>query len=480
MKRRGLPGQLSQRIWALPVILSLSIWVILLAPYATSILATLPNANPQENEPTPQSEAVIVTPISMLAQIVPATGAPPPPDTPIPADAPPTSTPDPFATPLPTYELEFPTVDPSRLKATEEVDQVATWQALWPTPTSLPTISPDNPNQYAAQKLSFVVTNSAHPDHLGEQLRQAWGYPVWAPDGSLFVASIPVEPQILDGWTDLVLTIFDANGDKLRTLQEAKGYFPVWSPSGKQIAYYNWMDDLQQGTVEIVEVNTGKITQVTTTPKEDVVPILNWLSESELIYFQHHEGGLILFDSLSQQKRLVLHDQRIPTFAINDPEKPMKYITSSPQHRLLAITSGLQSVIINLEADQDQVVNQFEGIVSDSFPISPDGTAIAYVSSTTQKVTIRSINRQGPVVEMPLSNRGQASFLVWSPDGGSLLYMDSEGSHLVNRDGSGLRPLSELPAAVYALNWSTQGNISFIAQVDDSWLVTSLSPVFLQ
>lgn len=77
-----------------------------------------------------------------------------------------------------------------------------------------------------------------------------------------------------------------------------------------------------------------------------------------------------------------------------------------------------------------------------------------------------------PAVELPWASHGTAWSVAWSPDGASLVYVDADGVHMVNHDGSGLRRIQELPDGILRLAWSPQGTSLILSQ--DSGLLLSL------
>ena len=96
-------------------------------------------------------------------------------------------------------------------------------------------------------------------------------FPVWSPDGRriAFLWS-PEDPDVYAGWETApwALYVMNADGTDRRWLTAGLGLFPpVWSPDGQRLAYISDQDASPHalGRVEVVEVDTGKVTQLVTT-----------------------------------------------------------------------------------------------------------------------------------------------------------------------------------------------------------------------
>ncbi len=94
---------------------------------------------------------------------------------------------------------------------------------------------------------------------------------------------------------------------------------------------------------------------------------------------------------------------------------------------------------------------------------SPDGRSIAYTSYRRGVPDIFIANiYQGTVPENPLHSRGEENFLpVWSPDGKKIAFQSNRDGHaevyVMNRDGSGVRRITNNPANDGTPTWSPTG-----------------------
>jgi Tol biopolymer transport system component len=226
------------------------------------------------------------------------------------------------------------------------------------------------------------------------------------------------------------------------------------------IAYLDYGDNLDEGYIRIVDVNTQQVMQVTTVKRGGVYPILAWASDSELLYYQ---DAVILFDYRTGQKSKLL-EKVVPSWQVTT--RPLQIVAAVPKQNLIAVASG--EVLVVLERNQDglRILKQLEGLDNSALAFSPDGSALVYVSGSTQQIKIVSVRGDEPVIELPQASRGTAWSMAWSPDSTSIVYADSDGVHLVNRDGSGLQKIEGVPSnGSPRFAWSQHGSLILSANV---------------
>jgi dipeptidyl aminopeptidase/acylaminoacyl peptidase len=91
---------------------------------------------------------------------------------------------------------------------------------------------------------------------------------------------------------NMEIWISDADGSNPRQITSAPGFYsrvPKWSPNGKQIAFDS-RGQGQHGDILIADVESGKVTHLTTSPVNEVRPF--WSSDGRWLYFRSDEGGL--------------------------------------------------------------------------------------------------------------------------------------------------------------------------------------------
>jgi Tol biopolymer transport system component len=397
--------------------------------------------------------------------LVPATPSPPADDEfrPLPTINPyalPTSTPNPKSSPPtidPTFSAMFNTAVPTGQPS----------PTPWPTPTPLSMLSASSNSPFSVQNLRFGPAVA-----LNKELLDPFGDIAWSPDGQALAFSLYTGSwKAGGGWpaTDIALT--DVNGQNVQHL--ASGFSPLWSPDGNLIAYLDYSDTLDDMYIRIVDVNTKQNTLITTIRRGGEFPTLAWLSDTELVYFQ---DNVILFDYQTGQKSK-LFDGVTPPLS-GRSTRPMSALATAPKQGLIAAASGEALVILERSATGMHLLKQLNGVnYKGALSFSPDGSVLAYAANPTQQIKIVPARSDVPVVELPQAGRGPAWSIAWSPDGSSLVYADSDGVHLVNRDGSGLQKMEGLPQGTPHLAWSSRGTLALSANTSDVFFTFFNLPV---
>lgn len=360
---------------------------------------------------------------------------------------------DPFSTPTPTPNGPPPTFDATLrafLKQTARPTGLPL-PTLLPTATPLPTLSAISHRRYSAQNLRLGTVAP-----FGDNLSISYGdWISWSPDGQTLAINLRTGNLKAKGWEATNIALIDVNGRNLQNL--TSGFMPKWSPSSGFIAYLDNDDNLDYMYVRILDIKTKQITLVTTittTNNSGVFPTLAWLSENELLYYQ---DGVILFDYQTGQKT-ELFNMVSPSLSIN-PDAPMNGLAAEPNHGLIASASRDMLVIFEKSITGFRILKQMEGVDNRAaLAFSPDGKSLAYVPLGGE-VKITSVFDDMPDVDFPAPSHRPVWSISWSPDSASLIYVDSEGVHLVNRDGSGLQLIQGLPKDITSIVWSSQGTI---------------------
>lgn len=339
------------------------------------------------------------------------------------------------------------------------------------TPTPLPTVSAENKSPYAAHNLVLVPG----PTPVSPRLRDpdsstAPSFMDWSPDGNFLALSVEVgETKFYPDsegestgtfWAPWMIYLFDAAGQEIGPIVE--GIEPLWSPMGRYIAAIEWNMDQMEGSVKIWDGNTRQVSIAASLNKSHSRVIKAWISDTELAFYlgSQVQGELLVFDVTSGQLVSLLDKRIIAEIAQDAPEENLRVISSLPTKGLISITT--RETVFILQRDQTGL--QMRGklrIHADGHPIfSPDGGAVALLNPMGVQI-ISLIDPNMPPVGIPYYS--YRSFpLIWSPDGSSLAFPGRYGDwsgkwFVINRDGSGLRQLTELSEKTYNLMWTIRG-----------------------
>lgn len=357
-------------------------------------------------------------------------------------------TPDLYALPTLTPNSSPPTIHPTFSALPQEAPPTGQPPSPWPTQTPLPTLAPVSASRFSVQNIKF---GAAIP--LDKGLADPFGDIAWSPNGQTLAFSLATGGKKQGAeWPLTDVTLIDADGQNVRRL--VPGFNPLWSPSGDLIAYLDYSDNLDELYVRIVDIGTRQTTLVTTIKRGEVFPVLAWISDTELLYYQ---DTVMLYDYRTASKSELLR-MVTPSFAVSSPS-PFQILATLPEQGLIAVASGHVLIILERDKSKIHVLKQLEGVDNPALAFSPDGAALVYVSVLTQQVKIVPTRGNDRVIELPRASRGTAWSVAWSPDGASLVYVDADGVHLVNRDGSGLRRVEDLPQGTTRLAWSPHGSI---------------------
>lgn len=429
------------------------------------------------NEALPEiaSTPITLTQGSLMAVFIPATGSPPPTYTSIPTDATPTPTWDPLATPQPTYQDEapyeqlFPNPIPNN-------DAEATLQ--FPTPTPIQTISPANNSRYSAQNVHFVEDQSSIPLQL--QQPDSFTDFAWSPDSTLLAASlitghIEIHSPAISGTIHSPVTkivLFDRTGQQVTDL--GRGGSILWSPTSQWIAYQYWEASTASAILAITDIHTGATSVVPALGKNDTYTYAAWISDTELLYFRQ---GLFVFDVHTGQQRKFLTDEMFNTLFV-DPGYTLSAVPSAlPRLGLVAVSGVKTLAVFHYDRLATRLLYQFPPADMAPPSFSPNGRELAYIAARTRQLTIVSLTDSGrPAIS--ISNQREVSPpFAWSPDGSSLVYGTIDGLYIVNRDGSGLRPISGVKEVPNILSWSIDGILSWTS---GDGLLVDLRPVNIE
>ena len=218
-----------------------------------------------------------------------------------------------------------------------------------------------------------------------------------------------------------------------------------------------------------------RITQVTDGPVTDLFP--QWSPDGKRIAFIRPDTG-----SASLDIYVVDGSGGEPANLTNSPLDHEKAVSWSPDGTQIVFEKDPINPIYDGDnrLDTDLWIMDADGAIPTQLTDeegahhspawSPDGSAIAYVYSTVQGVTeLRLISPEGKLLGTVLPSGFAPRYPTWSPDGRKIAFHFADNIWVVNRDGSGLRNLSDVHDSGVEKypSWSPDGKwIVFLASFD--------------
>jgi TolB protein len=256
----------------------------------------------------------------------------------------------------------------------------------------------------------FDLTTDATPDHFYTQ-------PTWSPTGERIAwAEINRSAETLSG---ALLTSAADGGDRMRVEALYPPFYLYWSPDGNQLAFLSNWTGLGSTTIalRLVDVAGGDV-------------------EARMLGL----GAPFYFSWSPDSRQLLTHvgSQRVGLLALDGAETVLaesraRFATPqwSGEHLLYGVDveNRPQLVIADSTGVIQQAVTFFQADTATAFSLSPDGRRVAY----TETDAPARANSFGPLFVFDrvseeyeqLSNEPVLAFF-WSPDGGSLLFMNIE------------------------------------------------------
>ncbi len=333
--------------------------------------------------------------------------------------------------------------------------------------------------------------------------------PVQTP--ALVQVTTPVEetvPAMPEGW--LVYTTFykgsseiyltNATGTERINLSQTQGfnYDPVWSPDGQRIAFVS--DRKGDYQIYVMNANGTGVTQLTSRTQLSELSFCSTRVSMENVKIESSYFGLswspngetlvatlpMNIDGNAFEPLFLIRADGSGIIQLTEGNDVMSQWSPDGQRILfyrLADCEANGQNLFSIRPDGTGLTNLTNNPAPKTldFAWSPDGTKIAFISShielgneTFHKLQL--MNADGSAIQTLYNEPAPkqityAGSLAWSPDGKTLAFVmpgDNDTlMHLINSDGTNLRPLTTAADHYFDLDWSPDGNwMAFTVGID--------------
>jgi Tol biopolymer transport system component/protocatechuate 3,4-dioxygenase beta subunit len=287
-------------------------------------------------------------------------------------------------------------------------------EAVLPTATPEVVVVPGDRIAFSSDRdgndeIYVMNANGTDLRRLTNNQAKDW-FPTWSPNG-----------QQITFMSDFNIYVMNADGSELtRLTNQGLNWFPIWSPTGHFIAFHATRDN--GNDIYVVNVGSSDLKRLTNHPANDWFPI--WSPDGQWIIFASNRDG------------------NFEIYVMNADGGGLTRLTNHP--------------------------------ALDGAPTwSPDGRQIAFVSERDGNAEIYVMNPDGTGLKRLTDNLAKDWPPAWSPNGLQIAFVserDGNGEiYVMNADGTGLTRLTSTPLEVSSLTWSPDGQqIAFSSKRDGS------------
>jgi len=360
-----------------------------------------------------------------------------------------------------------------------------------PADDSQPAFSPDG------ERIAFRSERDGGGIYLmgatGESITRVsdFGYsPSWSPNGAEILVGTEKIPQPSTRPTKSQLWKIDVKTGARRMLTEGDALQPQYSPNKQRIAYWSRPDKAgQREEIWTISAEGGEAVRITSGSSIDLNPV--WSPDGKYLYFSSSRGGSMnIWRVAMNEKSGATTGEPEAVTTIGAASSALQLSFSRDGHRLAYIAQedirNLRKVTFDPLAGKTDGEPQWitRGSLQLWFPdASPDGEWLAACSRGQQR-HVYIIRPDGSELrDLTEDNFRNDGWPRWSPDGKRIAFTSRRtGDYevwVINRDGSGLRQVSESKGGHYS-PWSADGstiaysthaprNDCIIVQPDKPW-----------
>ncbi|HEX3187411.1 MAG TPA: protein kinase, partial [Pyrinomonadaceae bacterium] len=308
----------------------------------------------------------------------------------------------------------------------------------------------------------IMGANGGSPTRISD-----FGYsPSWSLDGGTIVIGTEKIPQPSTRPTKSELWTIDVNTNQRQRVSEGDALQPVFSPHQKRIAYWSRPDRYgQREHIWSIPANGGEPVAVTDGSFTDLNPV--WSPDGKYLYFSSNRGGS------SNVWRIAIDENTGVTSGVPEAVTSMGATTSvlhlsfsrdgQLAYSAQTETRNLRSVSFNAaQGTVGKPVSITQGSMQLWFPDpAPDGEWLTAYSMGQQR-HIYVMRTDGTDQSDLTPGEYRYAWPRWSPDGQRIAFSSRRSGDyelwIVNRDGSGLRQLTQSSGGHYS-PWSHDGSM---------------------
>ncbi|MEZ5426255.1 MAG: protein kinase [Pyrinomonadaceae bacterium] len=291
----------------------------------------------------------------------------------------------------------------------------------------------------------------------GEEPRRIsdFGYnPAWSPDGKeVAVAEEGIKDSVSRIKDKSLLWAINVGTGEKRQIGDFDAVQPAWSPNGKFIAVWT-ADAAGQRDIRVIAGTGGEPVKITDDKPVDWNPV--WSPDGEYLYFASNRGGSMNLWRISVDERtgrasgepeaVTIPSGNAEHFSFSKDGKKMLYVENGNR-------STIQSIGFDPKTEKvsdDGPVQLVKSKQTAQHPtISPDGDRIAFSSGSDSVEDIFIVNKDGTGLRNLTDDKAKDRLPRWSPDGSRIVfYSDRSGKYeiwSVRPDGSDLRMVTDAP-----------------------------------
>ena len=294
-----------------------------------------------------------------------------------------------------------------------------------------------------------------------------FGYsPSWSPDGGQLLVGTEKIPQPSTRPTKSQLWKIDLKTGQRELVSEGDALQPTFSPHQKRIAYWSRPDRYgQREHIWTIPAAGGQAVAITDGSSTDLNPV--WSPDGKYLYFSSNRGGSSNIWRIAIDEDTGVTSGRAEAVTAIGATTSVLHLSFSRNGRLAYSAQteirNLRSVAFDpVQGVVGKPVSITQGSMQLWFPdVSPDGQWLtAYSMGQERHIYVMRTNGAEQRDLTPDSFRH--SWPRWSPDGQRIVFTSRRTGEyelwVINRDGSGLRQLTQSSGGHYS-PWSRDGSM---------------------